>query len=276
MRDLTVKALCLGGALAIASSVTQAAMIEVEFENTSPTGGVFFTPLWVGFHNGGFDTFDVGSAASSELERLAEDGSAMPLGAALTAGQSSAIGSVITSPGGFPGAPVFDPGESASAVFNLDATDNRFLSFASMLIPSNDGFIGNDDPLELFNISGDFVGDIVLSFFGSDVLDAGTEDNTELAAAFLNQTAPDQGTATIGGSISSHPGFLASGNILGGTNGFATFDPVLADFARNGGINEIARITISQVTEVSEPASAALMLLGVAGLVAGRKRLKKA
>ena len=32
------------------------------------------TPLWFGFHDGGFDVFDVGAAASASLESLAEDG----------------------------------------------------------------------------------------------------------------------------------------------------------------------------------------------------------
>ena len=47
---------------------------EVTISNNGPDGGVFFTPLWVGFHDGTFDTYNLGEATSSSLETLAELG----------------------------------------------------------------------------------------------------------------------------------------------------------------------------------------------------------
>ena len=278
MKIFRISHLLLCGVLGLSISQANAAMIKVEVENKSPTNGLFFTPVWLGFHNGGFDTFDVGSAASPALERLAEDGNAAPLNSALNAAQGDSIGSVLTAPAGFAGAPIFDPGDIASATFDLDPLAHRYLNFASMLIPSNDAFFGNADPLALFSAGGDFVGDIVISILGANIYDAGTEDNTETDAAFLNQAGPNQGTATAGGVIAQHAGFTAfpGGNILGGTNGAGFFfDPVLADFTRDNGLVEIAQIRISQVPE---PGSAALLLAGVFGLGASirKKRANRA
>ena len=58
-----------------------AAPIEVTFEirNTAPNNGTYLTPVWLGFHDGTFDFFNMGEPASMELERIAEDGNAQPL-----------------------------------------------------------------------------------------------------------------------------------------------------------------------------------------------------
>ncbi|MEA5552563.1 spondin domain-containing protein [Anabaena cylindrica UHCC 0172] len=40
---------------------------------------VVVTPLWVGFHDGNFDIFNLNESASSSLERLAEDGDTAPI-----------------------------------------------------------------------------------------------------------------------------------------------------------------------------------------------------
>lgn len=276
MKRLPIAGLCLWGALGLLSSSAQATAIQVEIENRSPTDGLFFTPVWLGFHDGGFDTFDAGSAASSGLERLAEDGNAGPIGSALASAQSDSFSAVVLGPSGFPGAPVFDPGEIATVQFDLDPTANRFLSYLSMLIPSNDAFFGNADALALFDPLGVFVGDITISVLGSNIYDAGTEDNTEIAAAFLNQSTANEGSETVGGVITQHLGFDPTGNILGQTNppGFF-FDPVLADFTRDNGLVEIAEIRITQATQVPEPNAAALMLIGALGIGASQLRRRK-
>ena len=48
--------------------------VVVKIESLVPENGVYFTPVWVGFHDGSFDLFDVGSLAGEPIERLAEDG----------------------------------------------------------------------------------------------------------------------------------------------------------------------------------------------------------
>ena len=253
--------------------------VSVTIENLSPTGGLFLTPFWVGFHDGSFDLYDQGSPASPGLERLAEDGNTGPLSGEF-AMNGSGSDSTVLAPAGFTGAPIFDPGESVTEVFNLDPTEERYFSYASMVIPSNDAFIANGNPLahEIFDGMGSFVGDFTFLILGAEVLDAGTEVNSELDAAFLNQTGPDTGI-TEGGVVSLHPGFNGSLgnpggapiNILGGTNAAGLLiDPVGGDFTQPD--YQIARITISAVPE---PSSFALFGLGI-GLIAflGRRRYK--
>lgn len=255
----------------------QAAMIRVVIDNLSPTNGSFFTPVWVGFHNGSFDLYDPGVAAfANGLERLAEDGNNAPLSAAFLGGAPGRVDGTIVSPGGF--APVLDPGETTSATFSVDPMANRYFSYASMLIPSNDAFVANGNPLALpiFDAMGNFIGaDFVIS--GASVLDAGTEVNTEMDAAFLNQLADNTGV-TENGVVALHPGFIGSERnpggvpiILGATNPLgAFFDPVAADFTRNNGTQPLLRIRVTQ--DVPVPATLGLLGSGLLGLLALRRR----
>ena len=118
-----------------------------------------------------------------------------------------------------------------------------FFTWATMVIPSNDAFISvPDDPFSdpIFDENGNFI-PLTIQRFGSDVLDAGTEVNNELDAAFLNQTARDTGTDE-NGVVASHPGFNGSVgnpdatpvNVLGGTTAAGTVvDPTIGDFTAN-------------------------------------------
>ncbi len=189
--------------------------VTVKIENLAPMSGNFLTPVWVGFHDGSFDLYNLGEAASAELERLAEDGNTGPLSEAF---QSAGAGSTdATLPG--PNGPIA-PNDVLMHTFTLDATDpaDRYLSMASMVIPSNDAFVANGDPVAhpIFDESGAVV---AVDFFvvGGDVRDAGTEVNDELPAntAFFGQAAPDTGDAEDG-VVSAHPGFnpVGSGGIL--------------------------------------------------------------
>ena len=265
--------------LVVWTTSANAVPISVTIENLSPTNGLFLTPFWVGFHNGSFDLYDQGSPASPGLERLAEDGNTGPLSDEFAMNGSGSDATVLA-PAGFTGAPIFDPGESVTEIFNLDPAEERYFSYASMVIPSNDAFIANGNPLahEIFDGLGSFVGAFTFLILGADVLDAGTEVNSETSAAFLDQMNPNEGT-TEGGVVSLHPGFNGSlgnplgapMNILGGTNaaGFP-IGVVEGDFTQPD--YQIARITISAIPE---PSSFALFGLGI-GLIAlsGRRRSK--
>ena len=171
------------------TSTAQAVNVQVTVENLTPTGGIFNTPVWIGFHDGNFDLYDIGAAATVGLERVAEDGSTGDLSAEFLAAQSNGLDGVVLDPPGFPGAPVFDPGGRSSLTMDVDPTNNQYFSYATMVIPSNDAFVANADPQahRLFDDEGQFLGPISFTVFGSQVRDAGTEDNTEEDAAFLNQ-----------------------------------------------------------------------------------------
>ena len=184
--------------------------IRVTVTNDGPEGGTFLTPPWVAVQDGTFDIYDRGGASAEFLERLAEDGTTDNIAEAF--GASGAVGAdgVITGPNGAAAGPL-DPGESGSIELTVDPNSSQFLSFASMVIPSNDAFISSPgDPrgIRIFDEHGNFVAEDI-QVTGADVLDAGTEVNTEQDAAFLNQSGPNTGE-TEGGVVTVHSGFIGS------------------------------------------------------------------
>ena len=225
------------------------AKLRISVKNTSAEGGTALTPFFAGFHDGSFDLYDRGAVASAGLEALAEDGNNAVAAAELVAADADAQSVNVVGDRG----PIV-AGERATAVLDVDGASNGFLDVGSMVLPSNDAFVGTGNSVQLFDAYGRFLGARTLVFEGGDVLDAGTEVNTERDAAFINQTAPDTGL-TEGGTVEAHPGFNGSlGNpggeqiILGGTNAFGEFiDPEAADFSRPGA--QIAEVHVNLATE---------------------------
>ncbi|GAB5467376.1 MAG: hypothetical protein Kilf2KO_04060 [Rhodospirillales bacterium] len=226
--------------------------LRVTVVNTADAGGTALTPVYLGFHNGNFDLFEAGQAASPGLESLAEDGSPMILAGERLAASPGSQGLVVP---GAQGAIVAQ--ETTDGTIAVDGSLNGSVALASMILPSNDAFIGTDDSVRLFDGAGNFLGERSLIFEGSDVYDAGTEVNTELDAAFINQTAPNTGLDE-NGVVGLHPGFNGSlGNpmgegdqiILGGTNALGQeVDPVAGDFTRPDA--QIAIVHINTVQEI--------------------------
>ena len=112
--------------------------------------------------------------------------------------------------------PVFSPGTSREVTWTLNANDprNRYLSFVSMVIPSNDAFIANMEPIQIFDDGGNLVFN-TFRLGGAAVLDAGTEQNSEAPedTPLLGQSVPNTGMGEMG-VIQSHEGFMQLG--LGG------------------------------------------------------------
>ncbi len=271
-RALLTVAMSTFGCVLLTSSFVWALSVQVTIQSLSPANGVFLTPMWVGFHDGSFDLYDRGTAIGGApglpagLESLAEDGDTGPVStnfADSPAGMNGGVDGTVFGPSG-----AFAPGEESTSQFTVQAGNNEYFSYASMVIPSNDAFIANGNPLahDLFDGSGNFVGTdcIVL---GGAVLDAGTEENDEvpLNTAFLGQMNPNTGT-TEGGTVEFHPGFLAGGNIL---QAFPGGDFTQLDF-------QVARVTVSAVpAAVPEPSTVLLFGSGIAGLVGWRWRKSK-
>ena len=249
--------------LAGVHSSALATQVSITVENLTPSGGLYFTPLWVGFHDGTFDSFDLGAMASSSIEAIAEEGAVGGIRADF-ASVAGGVDAVVTAPAGFPGPPVFDPGEISSLTIDLNPASNRYFSFSSMVIPSNDAFIGNDNPMayEIFDATGVFADPLEILVLGNEIWDAGTEVNDGQGAAFsaLGGTSTDE-TALI--SVHSGLGSLLGTDTVAGT----TIDPVLGDFTQTG--FQLARITINAVPE---PHVLALLGLGIGLMVAGKKR----
>ncbi|MEM6673559.1 MAG: spondin domain-containing protein [Planctomycetota bacterium] len=190
--------------------------VTVSIENVAPRQGNFQTPFWVGLHDGSFDLYDRGVPAGGpgsplgddSLERIAEDGTIGPLSSNFAAAQTAGTDATLFGPAG----PVA-PGQIAVGSFLVDpmSPSTRYLSYVAMVLPSNDAFVANGNPLAhpIFDQNGAFVFE---PFFSVEALDAGTEVNDELPmnTAFFGQMAPDTGTPE-GGVVESHPGFNAPG-----------------------------------------------------------------
>lgn len=221
IKQLTIAATTLAIApLAFADSIPS---VVVTVKNQAAQRGHFQTPVWVGIHDGTFDIYDRNVAlgdttnnpnliSRESVERLAEDGATAAITAEFDQLQPGAGQTSIVAPGG-----PLQPGVRVSTTVNINnPAAERYFSYASMIIPSNDAFLANGSPLahEIFNDNGQFVAkDFIVA--GSEVLDAGTEVNDEIASntAFLNQAGPNIG-AEENGVITLSPGFEAPGALI--------------------------------------------------------------
>ena len=255
-------------ALALAGSAASAAQLQVTFTNNAST---YLTPLWAGFHDGGFDTFDVGSSASASIEALAEDGNQSVLASEFAEYSSAAVGGAV-------GAGPLGKGDTFTGVFDL-STDgsNDYFSFASMVLPSSDFFIGNSNPLS-FNISSLLEGSTSsISFDVASVYDAGTEVNdfetsagNPLLGIAPGQTAPNQGANQNG--VVTRVGGLAYASFLNS----AGLDIVNLNFDDFTSIASIELTVIpDNVSAVPVPAAAFLFAPALLGFIGLRRKAAK-
>lgn len=263
----TVVGCAVGFAALAAGLPAMAGQVElrVTVENLAPTNSVAFAGLRFGFGNGTFDAFNAGqsafllgqpSIATAPIVSIAEGGTASTWFPAFAAAEPNAqFGSVLRNG---PGA--LRPGETSSGVFMVDSSVNRYFTFGAMVVPSNDHFIGNDDPMayQLFDAMGNLA-ITSISQFGRDIWDAGSEATDPANAAFLmggvNPNRVDEN-----GVVRFDFMGLNAYNGLTTAAGY-TFD-------RQFGANDaVYRISFEVV-----PAPGAVALLGMSGLVALRRR----
>ncbi|MEM7623627.1 MAG: spondin domain-containing protein [Planctomycetota bacterium] len=184
--------IAIGSAFAVSTAASaQVQQVRVTVENLAADNGVAFAPLRVGFHSGVFDAFNNGEAAfllgessiaDAPIVSVAEGGSGSTWFPAFEAADPNAtLGSVLPDPAG-----PLTPGGTGSATFDIDTDINQFFTFAAMVIPSNDLFIGNDSPtgLRLFDDNGNL---LITEIFqtGAQIWDAGSEVADPSAAAFV-------------------------------------------------------------------------------------------
>lgn len=289
--------LAASAVMAVSATGAYATTFDISFTNNASGGDIFFTPIFSAVHNGSFNTFDAGSAASGSLESLAEDGAVG--GAIADATAAGAVSGAILgtqgASGNFNGGgppPLFEPGETST--LSLDATSLAggpiFFSFLSMILPSNDFFIGNDDAqgIQLLNALGEFQGtNGVLEFdvLYNAVYDAGTELNDDgsdgvLAnSPFAVGSAQGPGTANIGPdengvvrNVAATAGLNLS-NLIGAETPAGFINAVPSGAAGN---NVLGRFSISVApAPVPLPAAAPLLLAGLGGLAFVARRKKK-
>ncbi len=127
-----------------------------------------FTPPAVALHRRPVHLFEVGEPASHEISQIAENGNLDPMVAFLESHKHIADFEVAVA--GDP--PPLMPGQSVTIELTEDPYGAKYISFASMLICTNDGFTGLDG-LRAPNKVGDTVTAMAFAY------DAGSEINTE-------------------------------------------------------------------------------------------------
>ncbi len=249
--------------------------VKVTVTNNSPDGGAGLAPVWVGFHDGSFDTYDRGSAAAPALETLAEVGNPGPLSdvfasnGTLVSTGATQVGSRVQGNTG-----VLAPGASETLMLDLHADgSNNYFSYASMVLPSNDYFIANGDPFahDIHTLLADgSVWELNIGLSGS-ILDAGTELNDfafsagNPIAGLPPGAAPDG--ADEGGVITTVSGDPFAG-FLSQPSGFSTANLDFND--SNLYPHGIATVRIEAVPEPG--ATLPLMSLGLVAFLWRRRR----
>lgn len=221
---------------AVASlAVTGAAWSQdLQIKITNLTQGTYFTPFIIAAHTSDAVMFRVGQSASPELQAIAEGGDISPMGTLLT----SVSADLVENPAGG----LLAPGAYLETTLT-NREGNDYLSFASMVLPTNDGFVGLDSwmiPTE----PGTYT-------FNLNAYDAGTEANDEIVNGAGAPGEP---------GIPAAPGMDAG---IGGTGVTSTEDNILIHVHRgnlgdddlSGGksdldntvhrwLNPVARVTI--------------------------------
>ena len=149
---------------------------------------------------------------------------------------------------------------------NLNPTTNQFFTFTSIIIPSNNTFIGNSNTIKIFDTAGNFL-NLNLTLTKTQIYNTNTEANDGLGAAF----------STLGGKatdtneqIALHTGLaslLGTTNAAGDFVGTAANNFAEADFTQMG--FEVARIS---VTSVPEPGTLGLLGCGLLALMRARSK----
>lgn len=249
------------------SAAVSAAVVPVQItvENLAPQNSVSLAPLRFGFGNGAFDAFDEGQAAfllgfpsiaEAPIVTIAEGGSGSNwFPAFLTAESAADTGSVVGPTG------PFLPGQSNSTIIMVD-NSNRYFTFGTMVVPSNDHFLGNDDPqeYEVFDSSGNLILTSITQT-AAEIWDAGSETENPANAAFL-----------VGGvnSQRENENGVVSFNFsdLSTFDGLTTAAGYVFDSSLLSADTDVLRISFAVVPE---PVSSSLLLSVCGAMLAGRR-----
>ncbi len=225
-------------------------MYRVTIQNLAV--GQPLSPPIVATHEGGVRIFRVGKEASTELEAIARDGNQVPMFDLLTSSdrvfEVVDVGMPLTPNGSTVG------GFTDSATFTIQGRSGDRLSLASMLICTNDGFVGID------RVKLPKKGSSVFTLHG---FDAGVEDNTEMSTDIVDACSalgPAVLSGDPNGNVNGAVDTVPRGVIVphGGILGVGDLGP---EHQIPAGV---AKVTITQVSERGIEFSS---LLGGAGEV---------
>ena len=200
-------------------------MFEIKLTNLTEgvhgESGQTLSPAIFAAHRAGVKLFEVGQPASQPIVALAEGGSTAGLEAlAAAAGADVAIAMNADMTRRYT-----MPGQSSTVTITADMV-NSSLSVGSMLVSTNDAFIGVAD-VPLFDADGM----PVTLTIDLNAYDAGSEDNTELASDIpgplgldpeVDPPGSNARVPTEGGVIMPHPGIQGGADV---SEAFAWTEP---------------------------------------------------
>ncbi|WP_440876118.1 spondin domain-containing protein [Thalassotalea sp. PLHSN55] len=224
-------AMALG--LTTISTFTSAQQLEISITNL--TQGLIYTPILVGAHTSDVSLFNVGEAASAELQAMAEGGDISGLATMLTTASADIVEN--------PASGMLMPGTSTTTSL-MTADTNTHLSITTMLLPTNDGFVGlNAWPIP--TEAGTYT--VMVNAY-----DAGTEANDEIVNGGGMPGVPgipgapggDAGTGGTGvttteanETVHIHRGSLGDDDLTGGKSDL--------DSSVHRWLNPVARVTVT-------------------------------
>ena len=186
---------------------------------TNLSHSITFTPILVASHRRPLTVFELGTPASDDLRALAESGNVAPMTTSLK-GESGVVD--VQNSGD-----LLMPGKSVTVIVSA-AHGAKFISVGSMMLPTNDGFIG---------VNSAEVSKRGSATFFSPGYDSGSELNDELCA---NIPGPTCGGA--GPSAGDDPVTEGYVHVHRGIHGIADLSAAVYDWR-----NPVARITVTRV-----------------------------
>jgi len=163
--------------------------VTISMQAVGPVG---FAPAFFVTHDGSYDFFDTGSAASAELEPMAEIGDVTDILSTVPTGFYS------TSVTGESRPPIA-PGETFSVGTLMVSQENRYFTYGSMILPTSDTFVGNNNPtqFDLYQLlEASPTGTVTITV--NRLYDAGTEVNDFLTSPGGPLVGAPVGVATDG------------------------------------------------------------------------------
>jgi len=187
---------------------------------TNLTYSINFTPILVASHRRPVSIFEPGTPASDDLSAIAEGGDVGPM--TITLNHDDHVVDVQNSGG------LLGPGGSVTVIVSGDH-GAKYISVASMMLPTNDGFIG---------LNSAEVSRRGAAVFYSPAYDAGSEANDELCVNIPGPTCGGNGPSPG----SANPGDENYVHIHRGMHGIGDLAADRYDWR-----NPVARITVTRI-----------------------------
>ncbi len=209
-------AAAVSGLLLTSSAASAGGSASYHVTITNITNSINFTPILVTSHRKGVSLYELGTPASDELAAIAEGGDTAPLTAVLE--DDPRVADVQNS------GDLLGPGQSVTVTVTAKHGASH-ISLASMMLPTNDGFIA------LNNVKAPRHG---TATYYSPGFDAGSEPNDELCISIPGPTCGGEGPSPGAGG----EGYV---HINRGIHGIGDLAPDVYDWR-----NSVAKVTITR------------------------------